>query len=284
MKLTENTILITGGTSGIGRALAEAFHQRGNKVIIAGRRKALLDEIAAANPGIDTVELDIGNAEQIRDVARHLIERYPSLNVLINNAGIMPFDDAAGAVDDEQAVRLVNTNLLGPVRMSGALVEHLKKQPQSYIVNNSSVLAYVPLAATALYSATKAAIHSYSMSQRFALRATPPSVCSRSRLRGSTPTSSTRAATRVPCPWTPSSPRRSNASRRRPPRWWSESRNRCATMSGRTSMLSSTRSINPSRKIRFPSLDIPDGSMRGAITHALRMEQTGTGYRWRAHT
>ncbi|WP_186098782.1 SDR family oxidoreductase, partial [Burkholderia gladioli] len=152
MKLTENTILITGGTSGIGRALAEAFHQRGNKVIIAGRRKALLDEIAAANPGIDTIELDIGNAEQIRDVARQLIERYPSLNVLINNAGIMPFDDAAGAVDDEQAVRLVNTNLLGPVRMSGALVEHLKKQPQSYIVNNSSVLAYVPLAATALYS------------------------------------------------------------------------------------------------------------------------------------
>ncbi|MBI0330813.1 SDR family oxidoreductase [Burkholderia plantarii] len=172
MKLTGNTIFITGGTSGIGRALAEAFHQRGNQVIIAGRRRALLDEIARANPGIDTVELDIGDAAGIRRAAQQVIERHPSLNVVINNAGIMPFDDAAGALDDEQAVRLIDTNLLGTVRVSAAFVEHLKRQPASYLINNSSVLAYVPLAPTALYSATKAAIHSYTLSQRFALRDT----------------------------------------------------------------------------------------------------------------
>ncbi|AMV44306.1 SDR family oxidoreductase [Paraburkholderia caribensis] len=172
MKLTGNTVFITGGTSGIGRALAESLHKRGNKVIVAGRRKALLDEIAQANPGIDTVELDVGDRTQIERVAKQLIEQHPALNVVINNAGIMPFDDAGGALDDAQAIRLVNTNLLGPVRVSAAFVEHLKKQPESYIINNSSVLAYVPLAATALYSATKAAIHSYTMSQRFALRDT----------------------------------------------------------------------------------------------------------------
>jgi len=172
MKLTGNTIFITGGTSGIGRALAEAFHHRGNKVIVAGRRKALLDEIAQHTPGIDTVELDIGDAARIRTVAAQLIKRYPTLNVVINNAGIMPFDDAGGPLDDEQAVRLVNTNLLGPVRVSAAFVEHLKQQPDATIINNSSVLAYVPIAATALYSATKAAIHSYTLSQRFVLRDT----------------------------------------------------------------------------------------------------------------
>jgi len=172
MKLSGNTIFITGGTSGIGRALAEAFHQRGNKVIIAGRRKALLDEVENANPGIDVIELDIADGAQIQQVARQLIGRYPTLNVLINNAGIMPFDNAGSALDDAQAVHLINTNLLGPVRMSAALVEHLKQQPESTIINNSSVLAYVPLAATALYSATKAAVHSYTMSQRFMLRDT----------------------------------------------------------------------------------------------------------------
>ena len=173
MKLEANTIFITGGSSGIGRALAEALHQRGNKVIIAGRRQTLLAEIAQANPGIDTVQLDINDAQQIKDVAAEVIRRHPSLNVIINNAGIMPFDNAgSGDFNDEQAVGLLQTNLLGPVRVSAAFVEHLKRQPEAYIINNSSVLAYLPLATTALYSATKAAIHSYSLSQRFMLRDT----------------------------------------------------------------------------------------------------------------
>ena len=142
MKLTGNTVFITGATSGIGRALAEALHQRGNKVIIAGRRKALLDEVARLNPGIDTVELDIGNAAQIREVAAQLTERYPALNVVINNAGIMPFDDAGGPLDDEQAVRLIDTNLLGPVRVSAAFVEHLKRQPDQPL---STTVRYSPM-------------------------------------------------------------------------------------------------------------------------------------------
>ena len=171
MKLNGNTIFITGGTSGIGRGLAEALHRSGNKVIIAGRRKALLDEVAAANPGIDTVELNLNDPAEIIAVAKKVIAKHPSLNVVINNAGIMPFDDASsGALDDEQAVQLVETNLLGPVRVSAAFVEHLKKQPNAYLINNSSVLAFVPLATTGLYSATKAAIHSYTLSQRFLLR------------------------------------------------------------------------------------------------------------------
>lgn len=173
MNTTGNTIFITGGASGIGRGLAEAFHRQGNQVIIAGRRKAALDEVTRANPGMDAIELDVTDPAHIQTVAETLIAKYPQLNVVINNAGIMPFDQAgSGQLDDAQAVHLVNTNLLGPVRVSAAFVEHLKRQPQAWLINNSSVLAFVPLAGNALYSATKAAIHSYTMSQRFALRDT----------------------------------------------------------------------------------------------------------------
>ncbi|MGF6765456.1 short-subunit dehydrogenase involved in D-alanine esterification of teichoic acids [Paraburkholderia sp. GAS33] len=152
MKLSGNTIFITGATSGIGRGLAEAFHSRGNKVIIGGRRKALLDEVTRANPGMDAVEIDVSSPAQIASVTESLKQKYPALNVLINNAGIMPFDDVTGPLDDAQAVHLVNTNLLGPVRISGALIEHLKKQPEAFIINNSSVVAYIPMSMAALYS------------------------------------------------------------------------------------------------------------------------------------
>ena len=170
MQLTDNTIFITGATSGIGRGLAEAFHSLGNKVIISGRRQKLLDEVTAANPGMDSIALDIADPKSIEAAAAKLIRDYPKLNVLINNAGIMPFDDASKPVDDAVAQSIIATNLLGPIRMSSALIEHLKKQPRATIINNSSVLAFVPIAPTAVYSATKAAIHSYSLSQRFMLR------------------------------------------------------------------------------------------------------------------
>jgi uncharacterized oxidoreductase len=183
MKTAGNTIFITGGASGIGRGIAEAFHHLGNQVIISGRRKALLDEVTKANPGMKSVELDIQDPGKIKAVAAQLVKDFPALNVLFNNAGIMPFDDAAGDIDDETALATVATNLLGPVRMSAALLPHLKQQKDATIIYNSSVLAFVPLASTALYSATKAAIHSYALSQR----------------HGSIPTSFTRAATHAPC-------------------------------------------------------------------------------------
>ena len=176
MQLTNNTIFITGGTSGIGRGLAEAFHKLGNLVIIGGRRKHLLDEVTRANPGMQAVELDIADPDSIRRAAATLVETWPTLNVLINNAGIMPFDDAAGIIDEATALATIETNLLGPIRMSSALIAHLKAQPRAAIVNNTSVLAYVPLANTAVYSATKAALHSYTLSQRFMLRDTTVTV------------------------------------------------------------------------------------------------------------
>src|SRR6202165_5114156 len=169
MNLTGNTIFITGGGSGIGRALAEELHKRGNKVIISGRRKSHLDSGAKANPGIEAVELDIAAPDSIKAVAKKLIAEHPDLNVLINNAGIMEPDQAAGAIDDRLLVATVTTNLLGPIRLTSALVDHLKSR-HGVIVYNTSVLAFVPLAVTAVYSATKAALHSYALSQRFLLR------------------------------------------------------------------------------------------------------------------
>lgn len=172
MKLSGNTVFITGGGSGIGRGLAEAFHKRGNQVIISGRRKSHLSETIQANPDMQSVELNVQDPASIAAVAKKLIEDYPKLNVLINNAGIMLPDNASGEMDEAVLVPTITTNLLGPVRMSSALMEHLKKQPDATIINVTSGLAFVPLAMTAVYSSTKAALHSYSMSMRYKLKGT----------------------------------------------------------------------------------------------------------------
>jgi uncharacterized oxidoreductase len=167
MKTTGNTILITGGNSGIGRALAEAFHARGNKVIITGRRQETLDEVSAANPGMVAMTLDIGDADGIKAFAERLVSEHPDLNAVINNAGIMKREDLTAAPDYLQtAEETIATNLLGPIRLTAALLPHLLKQQDATILTVSSGLAFVPMAATPTYSATKAAIHSYSMGLR----------------------------------------------------------------------------------------------------------------------
>lgn len=169
MNLTGNTILITGGGSGIGRALAEALHAKGNSVIIAGRRERVLDEVTQANPGMESMLLDIQDKADIEAFARDAVARFPALNVVINNAGIMKPE---AHVDLAIAEETIATNLLGPIRLTAALLPHLLAQPRAAVVTVSSGLAFVPMAATPTYSATKAAIHSWSMSLRHQLKDT----------------------------------------------------------------------------------------------------------------
>lgn len=173
MNRTGNTILITGGGSGIGRGLAEALQAQGNQVIIAGRRKAALEETAAANPGMKFLTLDIEDRAGLRAFADRVTAEFPALNVVIHNAGIMRAEDLLAQQDHlADAEAIITTNLLGPMRLTGALLPLLRKQPQATLINVSSGLAFVPLAQVPTYSATKAALHSYTCSLRHQLRGT----------------------------------------------------------------------------------------------------------------
>jgi len=173
MNPTGNTILITGGGSGIGRGLAEAFHRQGNQVIIAGRRQSVLDETAAANPGMKSLTLNIEDPAAIKSFAARVAADFPALNVVIHNAGIMKMENLAGdSIDLSISESIITTNLLGPLRLTAALLPTLKKQPKATIVTVSSGLAFLPLAMTPTYCATKAAIHSWTQSLRYQLRDT----------------------------------------------------------------------------------------------------------------
>jgi uncharacterized oxidoreductase len=172
MNMTGNTIFITGGGSGIGQALARSFHALGNKVIIAGRRQAPLMETADACQGMIFHEIDMRDPASIERVAAWLVKKHPDLNVLINNAGVMPGDGTGARMDDQKTLATVETNLLGPIRLTSALIEHLKTRPDAVVVNVTSGLAFTPLAHAAVYSATKAALHSWTMSLRVRLAGT----------------------------------------------------------------------------------------------------------------
>jgi uncharacterized oxidoreductase len=173
MQTSGNTILITGGGSGIGRALAEAFHRRGNRVIVAGRRASALGDVARENPGIEAVVLDVTDPQDIARVAAKIAGEYPTLNALVNNAGIMqPEDWRAIDVNAGIAEATIATNLLAPIRLTAALLPLLREQAKSTVLNVSSGLAFLPLAFTPAYSATKAAIHSFSESLRYQLAST----------------------------------------------------------------------------------------------------------------
>lgn len=175
MKLTGNTILVTGGGSGIGRALAEALHAEGNRVVIAGRRREALAEATKATPGLHALVVDVDDPRSLEAAAKTLERDHPQLNVLVNNAGIMQPEDLLKP-DLAAAEAMLRTNLLGPMRVTAALLPQLRRQPRSTIINVTSGLAFLPLAGAPTYCATKAGLHSWTESLRWQLRSTTTEV------------------------------------------------------------------------------------------------------------
>jgi len=185
MNISGNTIFIPGSTSGIGLALALALQARGNTVIVGGRRADLLDKIVAEHPGLDTAAIDTTDPASIESAASQVLDRHPDLNVLIATAGIMRVEDWHKPESFlASAESVVTTNVLGPVRLIAAFIEHLQTRPDATLITVSSGLAFTPLAATPSYNASKAAIHMLSESIRLQLADTsvkvvelvPPSV------------------------------------------------------------------------------------------------------------
>ncbi|AZR23153.1 oxidoreductase [Xanthomonas vasicola] len=166
MKASGNTILVTGGGSGIGRALAQRWHAAGNRVIVAGRRRTALEGTAAGHAGMQVRTLDIDDADAVQAFARELIEAFPNLNVLVNNAGTYASEDPRRQRGLADAERMLLTNVLGPIRLIDALIEHLRAQPDAALLNVSSGTAFVPYPAAPTYSASKAALHSYTAALR----------------------------------------------------------------------------------------------------------------------
>jgi len=175
MQMSGNTILITGGGSGIGLGLADAFHARDNKVIIAGRTEKKLKAAAAEHPGMEYATVDVADADDVKRFAHEINARFGALNVLVNNAGIMKMERIVDA-DASTAESIIAINLLGPIRLTAALLPTLRRQAQSAVINVSSGLAFVPMAATPTYSATKSALHAYSDAMRHQLKDTTTQV------------------------------------------------------------------------------------------------------------
>jgi uncharacterized oxidoreductase len=169
-----NTIFITGGADGIGRGLAEAFHELGNQVIIASRRESALKAVCDARPGMRYYVLDVTDPAQIRDVAARAIADFPKLNCVIANAGVQRLYSFAGETmpDDRLIEEEIDINLLGLIRTTTAFLPHLRKQGSATVIHLSSGLAFVPLAMCPVYCSTKAAIHSFTMSIRHQYRDT----------------------------------------------------------------------------------------------------------------
>lgn len=175
MKLTGNTILITGGGSGIGLALAGAFLERQNKVIIVGRNEAKLKKAKVQHPELDYYVCDVSDDEQLAQMVEQVTAQYPQLNFIINNAGQMHWYDVQkeSSVDYSKQKGEILTNFWATVHLSQRMIPHLLQQKEAAILNVSSGIAYVPLPATAVYSSTKAAVHFYTQSLRWQLRKTP---------------------------------------------------------------------------------------------------------------
>jgi len=173
MNIKGNTILITGGATGIGFALAESLVKAGNKVIICGRREAKLEEAKSKLPSIETRVCDVSKEKERASLLRWVTDNFSDLNILINNAGIQRMIDLKrGTADLYRSEDEIQTNLVAPVRLSAYFIPLLLKKKEAAIVNVSSGLGFVPIAAMPVYCATKAAIHSFTVSLRYQLRDT----------------------------------------------------------------------------------------------------------------
>lgn len=176
MQTSGNTILITGGTSGIGLAFAEEFIRRHNTVIICGRREDRLTQIKQKHENIVTRVCDVADTQDREALASWVIDNYPGTNVLINNAGVQLLADLTKPVDLNRIRQEVETNFIAPVHLSSLFAQHLAAKNSAAIINISSGLAFVPIAFMPVYCATKAAIHSLTLSLRHQLRNTPVKV------------------------------------------------------------------------------------------------------------
>lgn len=172
MELANKTILITGGTSGIGLELAKQLHRRGNTVIVTGRDQEKLDETKQLVPGVHTIKSDVSDPAAIAILFEMVLTQFPALDTLINNAGIMRNLNLNLHRDLNDVTREIEINLSGPVRMIQQFLPHLKTRNGALIVNVSSGLAFIPMSISPVYCATKAAIHSYTQSLRAQLKGT----------------------------------------------------------------------------------------------------------------
>jgi uncharacterized oxidoreductase len=169
MKLTDRTILTTGGSAGIGLAFARKFLELGNQVIVTGRRQSTLEQLKASYPKLHTIQSDVANSAQISSLARRVKADYPKLDVLMNNAGIMHHRNLrVPAADLDGLTTEVDINLGGVIRTTSAFIDILTAN-KGTLINVSSGLAFVPLSSAPIYCATKAAVHSYTQSLRFQL-------------------------------------------------------------------------------------------------------------------
>src|SRR5688572_3787809 len=173
MKLSENTVLITGGASGIGLALAIRFLERGNEVIICGRRVDKLREAMETHPGFHTRAADVATSAGRKELMEWATSEFPSLNVLVNNAGIQRRIDLTAGEDWEQTRAEITTNLDAPIHLTQLFYPHLAGQEAAAILNVTSGLSFIPLANVPVYCATKAALHSFTLSLRWQLKDTP---------------------------------------------------------------------------------------------------------------
>jgi len=172
MNISGNTILITGGASGIGKALATRFLDRGNEVIVCGRREGMLNLLRSEHPPIQTIQCDVAGQSERETLVRQVMDKFPSLNVLVNNAGIQRRVDLNRTESWDDARSEIVINLEAPIHLSTLFQERFRPKPHAAIINVTSGLSFMPLANVPIYCATKAALHSFTLSLRWQLRET----------------------------------------------------------------------------------------------------------------